>query len=177
MRKNAGKNASPGKSTRRLRRSLPPIRACWNASPAKPVNALRALGLAEMQAELDGIDSQKQALDQREQRARRFMLAIVRRVSVEDVSELSHGSPFAEVAHAIEKLQSVHEEELLAENLCGKEILRWRREKEHLQDAVWLATSPAQVKSLWQRVMELLGEEQTVLQKEALAMGNNGGCD
>jgi hypothetical protein len=36
------------------------------------------------------------------------------------------------------------------------------------------ATTPAHVRELWQKVCELLGEEQTPLQKEALAIRVNG---
>ena len=58
-----------------------------------------------------------------------------------------------------------------AEDALGQEILRLRREKENLLDTIWLATSPHQIRQLWQKVVELLGDEQTILQKEALAIG------
>jgi hypothetical protein len=48
--------------------------------------------------------------------------------------------------------------------------LRLRSEKDNLLDVVWLATSPVQVRQLWSRVGELLGEKPTDLEKEALAI-------
>src|SRR5713101_1122393 len=45
------------------------------------------------------------------------------------------------------------------------------KQKENLLDTIWLATSPNQIRQLWQKVIELLGDEQTILQKEALAIG------
>jgi len=133
--------------------------------------AVRSLGLAELQAELDAVAAQKRELERRERRAHCAMLAVVRRVPVEDVSDAHPGSPPPEVTRALQRRQAVHEEELLAEDAQGQEILRLRREKEDLLDTVWLATSPAQIKQLWRKVVELLGEEQTALQKEALALG------
>ena len=35
---------------------------------------------------------------------------------------------------------------------------------------VWLATSPKQIKQLWSKVAELLGDQQTQLQRDALAI-------
>ena len=45
-----------------------------------------------------------------------------------------------------------------------------RREKDELLDVVWLATSGTAIRQLWQKVVELLGDEQTQLQKDALAI-------
>ena len=73
-------------------------------------------------------------------------------------------------ATKIERRQTVHEDELLAEDARGQEILRLRQEKENLLDTVWLATSGQQIKELWKKVADLLSEEQTPLQKEALAI-------
>jgi hypothetical protein len=35
---------------------------------------------------------------------------------------------------------------------------------------VWLATSPAQIRTLWSKVGALLGDESTQLEREALAI-------
>jgi hypothetical protein len=136
--------------------------------------ALRSLGLAEMQAELDALATQEKELERRQRRAHRAMLAVVRRVPIEEVEEFHYSAQHREVGLAIDKRQAVHEEELLAEDERGKEILRLRREKDNLLDTVWLATSSQQIKDLWQKVVELLGDEQTHLEKEALALGVNG---
>ena len=75
-----------------------------------------------------------------------------------------------EVDNAVARRQAVHEEELLAETEPGLRILKLRQEKENLLDTVWLATSSKQIKELWSKVAEILGDEQTPLQQDALAI-------
>ena len=132
--------------------------------------ALQSLGLAAMQAVVDAVEQQKKDLERRERQAHGAMLATVRRVPLEEADDYVHYQ-HAEVSSAVQRRQAVHEEELLAEDQLGQEILRLRREKESLLDTIWLATSPNQIRQLWQKVVELLGDEQTTLQKEALAIG------
>jgi hypothetical protein len=133
--------------------------------------ALRSLGLAEMQAELNQIATQRNDLDRRQCETQRAMLAVLWRVPVEEIDEDLGSSLHADVTRALNRRQAVHEEELLAEHALGKEILRLRREKSNLGVTVWLATSSQQLRDLWQRVVTLLGEEPTTLEKEALALG------
>ena len=66
--------------------------------------------------------------------------------------------------------QAVHEDELLAEGEIGQRIMKLREEKDNLLDTVWLATSPKQIKELWSKVADLLGDDQTQLQRDALAI-------
>ena len=66
--------------------------------------------------------------------------------------------------------QAVYEDELLVENETGQRILKLREEKDNLLDTVWLATSPKQIKELWSKVAELLGDDQTQLQRDALVI-------
>jgi hypothetical protein len=129
--------------------------------------ALQSLGLAAVQAELDSVEKQKEDLERRERQAHRAMLATVRRVPVEEVDDYIHYQ-HADVSSVIQRRQAIHEEELLADDALGQEILRLRHEKENLLDTIWLATSPNQIRQLWQKVIELLGDEQTTLQKEAV---------
>jgi hypothetical protein len=131
--------------------------------------ALQSLGLAAIQAEVDTIVEQKQELERRERQAHRAMLATVRRVPLEAVEDYYHCSHI-EISNAIGRRQTIHEDELLAEDPLGQQILRLRQEKDNLLDTIWLATSPQQIKELWQKVVDLLGDEQTTLQKEALAI-------
>jgi hypothetical protein len=133
--------------------------------------ALQSLGLAAIQAEVDALAEQKLELERRERQAERALLAAVRRVPIEAVEDYYHGSQ-VEVNQAVQRRQTLHEEELLAEDPLGQQILHLRQEKENLLDTIWLATSPQQVKELWKKVIELLGDEQTALQKEALAIAN-----
>jgi hypothetical protein len=132
--------------------------------------AIASLGLAEFQAELDQLAEQKDALDTRERRARRSILARLRGVDVEDVEERYYGGRDQEVDTAIGKRQGVHEDELLAADELGRQVLRLRAEKDRLHDTVWLACSPAQIKQLWLNVNTLLGDEPTALEREALSI-------
>ena len=106
------------------------------------------------------------------------MLARVRGVDTDDVEERYYGSLDPEVNTAITKRQAVHEDELLAGHELGRQVLRIRVEKDRLLDGIWLATSPIQVRQLWTRVGELIGDEPTRLEREALAIppaGEEGG--
>jgi hypothetical protein len=133
--------------------------------------ALQSLGLATIQAEVDVIVEQKQELERRERQAHRAMLATVRRVPMEAVEDYYHCS-HVEISNAVQRRQTIHEDELLAEDPLGQQILHLRQEKENLLDTIWLATSPQHIKELWKKVVDLLGDEQTALQKEALAIAD-----
>ena len=134
------------------------------------VRALASLGLADFQAELDRIAGEKEALEKRDRQARRAMLARIRGVAVEDVETRYHGSRDPEVDSAIDRRQAVHEEELLAEDELGRQVLELRGQKENLLDVVWLATSPSQVRDLWTRIGKLLGDEPSAMEREALSI-------
>jgi hypothetical protein len=136
--------------------------------------AFESLGLAEFQAELEQIAAQKGALDRRERRARRAMLARVRGVDVETVEERYYGSLDPEVNTAITKRKVVHEDELLGENELGRQVLRLRTEKDRLLDTVWLACSPTQIKQLWSSVTRLLSDEPTELERQAISIPPSG---
>ena len=136
--------------------------------------ALASLGLADFQSELDEISAQKEVLERRERQAHRAMLARVRGVAIDTIEEVYYGRHETEVTRAISQRQSVHEDELLGENERGQQVLRLRAEKDNLLDIVWLATSPSQVRQLWTKVSELLGDEPTQLEREALAIPPGG---
>jgi hypothetical protein len=134
--------------------------------------ALESLGLAELQAELDAIAEQEKVLEKREERVQKAMLSRVQGVPVEDVETNRYysGGHHPDVENAIKRRQSVHEDELLADHPIGQKILHLREEKEELLDTVWLASSPKQLKDLWQKVAELLGDTPSPLQTAALAI-------
>ena len=136
--------------------------------------ALASLGLAELQAEIDQVAEEKAALEKRDRRARRAMLTRVRGVDVEDVEERYYGSLDPEVNTAISKRQAIHADEILAGHELGRQVVRIRAEKDRLLDVIWLATSPVQVRQLWTRVGELIGDEPTQLEREALAIPPGG---
>jgi hypothetical protein len=132
--------------------------------------ALVTLGLAGYQEELDGIAAQRAELDDRDRQVRKEMLARVRGVSADDLDCYSRVHDHPEIRAAIDKRKALHEEELLAEHELGRQVLKLRAEKENLLDVIWLATSPSQVRQLWTKVAELLGEEPTRLEREALSI-------
>ena len=107
------------------------------------------------------------------------MVAVVRGVTVEDLDDGSgplspeyrgEGRSCLGVDQAIDKRKVVVEDELLGQTDLGRQILKLRAERESLLDAIWLATSPRQVKDLWSKVAELLGDEPTQLERDALAI-------
>jgi hypothetical protein len=132
--------------------------------------ALESLGLAGFQEELDRIAGQRAELDRRDAQIRKEMLACVRGVAVDDLDVYSRVHDHPEIRAAITRRQAMHEEELLAGHELGRQVLRLRAEREDLLDVIWLATSPVQVRQLWTKVAELLGEEPTHLEREALSI-------
>jgi hypothetical protein len=136
--------------------------------------ALHSLGLAELQTELDALAAQKQQGEQRQRQAQRAMLAVVRRQPLEAVTQVVDEAMRAEIRQAIEQRQAIHEEQLLAADEQGQHILRLRRERDNLQDTVWLASSPTVLRQLWTKVLQLLGEEPTALQRQALTLADEG---
>jgi hypothetical protein len=132
--------------------------------------ALTSLGLAEMQREREAIEQQQTALDKRDCQLERAMTAHLRGVSADDISDRDAYKHDQELQSALQRRQTVHEDELLAESDVGQRILQLREEKDNLLDTVWLATSPMQIKELWKKVAELLDDNQTQLQRDALAI-------
>jgi len=131
--------------------------------------ALESLGLADLQTERDRLEQEKEALEKRIKQIGRALLAQIRGIPVADVDDYSVYRD-REVTGAIERRQKLHEDELLADTETGREILRLRQEQEELTDVVWLATSPREIKTLWSKVSELLQDDATRLQQEALAI-------
>ena len=139
--------------------------------------ALRSLGLDAMYAELEAIRAGEAELARRKKFAHRAMLAALRGVPVDEVSD-NFGVRFGvdlplptEAFEAIARCQAAHQDRLLADDPVGREIARLGVEKDGLLDAIWLAVSPSQVRTLWSKVGALLGDEPTQLEREALAIG------
>lgn len=132
--------------------------------------ALETLGIADLQHCLERIERQERLLDARRDKARREMIAKIRGISVREAAKASFYGMEQDISEAVERRKAVHEQELLGHTARGREILALRREKEELLDTVWLATSPQQIKDLWRKVDEMLGGDQTELQREALAI-------
>src|SRR5690349_9848499 len=103
--------------------------------PQARQRALQSLGLAAIQAEVDAIVEQKEELERRERQARRAMLATVRRVPVEAVEDYYHCA-HVEISSAIQWRQTIHEDELLAGDPLGQQLLHLRQEKDNLLDTI-----------------------------------------
>lgn len=131
--------------------------------------ALKSLGIDKLHERRERIQKQRKSLDARDEATERSMLAAVRGVPVRDIRVSRYGTG-EEIDSAVKKRQVPHEEQLLAKTKRGRDILRLRQEKDNLLDTVWLATSPKQIKDLWQQVDKMLGGEQTKLQRAALAI-------
>ena len=137
--------------------------------------ALASLGLADAYAELEAIKAEEVGLARRKKQAQKAMIATLRSTPIDEVTDgfgVRYGSELAlphEVAEAITRRQAAHQEQLLADDPIGREIARLEAEKDALLDTIWLACSPTQIRQLWARVGELLGDEPTALEREALA--------
>ncbi|MBI2823143.1 MAG: hypothetical protein HYX69_00465 [Planctomycetia bacterium] len=127
-----------------------------------------SLGLSELVAESKQVESQKQQLTKREVELEREMAAVIRGALPDAGSP--YYRPHCDAERAINQRQTVHEEELLGQTDRGRRILKLREEREGLLDTVWLATSPTQIRALWSKVGELLCDEPTQLQRDALAI-------
>jgi hypothetical protein len=132
--------------------------------------AVQSLGLVTLQADIDAVVADRKALDQREQRAERAMLAQVRGVASGYLDDFHYGyHEQREVENVVSRRAAIHAEELLAEDEIGREVLRLQQEKENLLDTVWNATSPAHITQLWCKLNDLLDDAPTHLERRALA--------
>jgi hypothetical protein len=143
---------------------------------AAHAEAPRSLGLAEGYAELEAVRAEEAALARRRKHAQRAMLAVLKGVPIEEVPDcfaIKYGVELplpVEAAEAIARRQAAHRERLLAEDPVGREVAQLKAEKDRPLDVVFLATSPGAIKQLWRKVGELLGDEPTPLEREALAI-------
>jgi hypothetical protein len=162
------------KATERLKGRHPALFDRFNREAR--TQALASLGLAEVYAELEEVIAQESKLARRKQQAQRRMVATLRSLPIEEVAipcHIRYGGDLPlpiEVADAITRRQAVHHDQLLAADPIGREISHLQLEKDNLLDTIWLASSPAQIKQLWTNVGELLGDEPTPLERDALAI-------
>jgi hypothetical protein len=124
------------------------------------------LGVVEVMNHLKHLALEEKRIKAEEEDTVMQLLAIIRGVELKSV--VMHFGWRDELDRAIRKTQQTLETELLATDPLGRQILKLRREEEELLDTVWLATSPQQIRSLWQSVAELLAGEVTPLQQSAL---------
>ena len=129
--------------------------------------AMKHLGIAEFLDREKAIADQERKLHQDKQELHWRIVAAIRKVSLEEVRAHYCNAP-AEWERAVRDRQEVEERQLMATSPLGAVILKLKREEEELLDTVWLATSPKQIKGLWQGVAELVSVEPTALQRQAL---------
>ena len=130
--------------------------------------AIQSLGIAELMAEQEHVEQQQKALESREEQLSRQVLSLLRGVPPQTIDTYAVTRSDIEVNNAIKARQTVHEESLLREHDLGRQITQLRLERENLLDTVFLATSPVQVRDLWQKVSDLLGDELSQLQRSAM---------
>lgn len=130
--------------------------------------AIESLGIAELMAEQEHVEQQQKALESREEQLSRQVLSLLRGVPPQTIDTYAVTRSDIEVNNAIKARQMVHEESLLREHDLGRQIVQLRLERENLLDTVFLATSPIQIRSLWEKVSDLLGDELSQLQREAM---------
>ena len=90
------------------------------------------------------------------------------------VNSYSHDRNLEE---ALRKRIAVIRQKLLAKDEVGRRIIGLQKESEEVLDTVWLATSPQQVKDLWERVLSYLNENVGDLQREAMSLPALDGLD
>ena len=130
--------------------------------------AIQSLGIAELMSEKERIEQQQKSLENREEVMSRAVLARLRGTPPDTIDSYAVSRSEVEVNNAIKARQAVHDDELLREHELGRQIVQLRLEKENLLDTVFLATSPVQVRELWSRVSDLLGDELSQLQRAAM---------
>jgi len=133
--------------------------------------AYESLGINAQQRELESLKKQKEEIERRERRLKAEQRATINGTDIEE--ELERGGYYhyeGEVDNAVKARAKALEADILAETDLGKQVLTLRGEKDNLLDTVWLATSPTQIKELWQQVNALLEMTPSVLEEKALKM-------
>lgn len=136
--------------------------------------AYASLGIADLEQERKEVVKQKEACDERETEIEREMLARIQGVPADRVDENTgpyyYDSFERRIERALEKREEVHRDELLAESETGRKILELQEEKANVLDAVWISSSPKEIRRLWDKVTAYLGEANSRLVQEALAI-------
>ena len=131
--------------------------------------ALVSLGISELQKKLEQLKVQATELESAKRRCMAEQRSIINGTKLSD--ELEHISEYGYshvVNTAVTARAKTMEDEIMTESDLGKQVLNLRKEKDNLLDTVWLATSSAQIKQLWEEVNTLLKIEPTSLEGKAL---------
>jgi hypothetical protein len=130
--------------------------------------AVAELGLTEPEAAERQLRDERFALERRQRQLERAQLAALRKCAAEEVPDADLSLARSSVALAINARIELSEPPLLAESAAGRELLDLEEERERVLETVLLANSAEQLKTLWQRLSERLGEPATPLQRDVL---------
>ena len=115
--------------------------------------ALGSLGLSGPYAELEAVQAEEAALARRKKKrsgpcSRRSRASRSTRSPTRSASATGPNCHYrVEAAEAVGKRQAAHQERLLADDPVGREVAGLEAERDGLLDTIWLATSPAEVRS------------------------------
>jgi len=138
--------------------------------------AVNSLGLNAPHLELKLVKLEIAAQGRVRRDGQRLMISILRSIPIVQVPDDFPVDPDSDlalptkVAEAIARRQAVFLRQVMAADPAGREIIRLEAKKEDLLDSVWLAVAPAPIKQLWAKVGELLGDDRTSLEREALTI-------
>lgn len=133
--------------------------------------AIKKLGLTSLMSRYKKIEDKEKELDEQKKNLRDEMIAKIEDKTVEQVrKDRGYRCGRDEVDTAINEMQQVVFEDLVAKHPVLGEITRLETEKTHLLKNVWTATGTAAVKQLFAAVNTLLGLAPTELTKEAYAI-------
>ena len=138
--------------------------------------ALTSLGLADAHAELEAIKAEEAALARRKKQAQKSMIATLRSMPIDEVERQLQRPLRQRAGPASRGRRGDHPPAVGPPGAdAGRRPDRPRDRqaggrKGPPLDTVWLAASPTQIKQLWTKVGELLGDEPTTLERDALAI-------
>lgn len=130
--------------------------------------AEQSLGIHELRNEAERIKKEIRSLEEKRSELFRQMYSIIENRPIEALG-WSSSEPHA-IELAVRQRINVHRQSILAKSETGRQVIELEREKEELLDTVWLATSSAQVKELWRKVADILQQQPTQLQQQAIAI-------
>lgn len=122
-----------------------------------------------MQPAIDANADATEKLDRQKTEVHRKILAKILNIPLGNVAD----NPYRlerDIDEAISDRQQIELDNILAASKRGRRIVALREEKENLLDTVWLATSPKQIKELWDHVSDLLDSKTTRLQQDAQSL-------
>ena len=130
--------------------------------------AVAELGLTKLETAERQLRDERFALERRQRQLERAQLAMLRKCAAEDVPDADLSMARSSVSLAINARIELCEPRLLAESAPGRELLELEEEKARVLETVLLVNSAEQLKTLWQRLSERLGEPATPLQRDVL---------